>query len=327
MMRINHTSPAVRLTGRWDKRNDKVATATTPGAVIELAFRGNMAVLAFDVETNEQPYPHLWISVDGGGKIEAPLDSFLRVMAPENGQAEHVVQIIYKGGVERHHRWYPPLTGKISFLGADVEEAGVLPPEHRKTIEFVGDSITEGVLTDDYSAYLDGQHNRVYTDDVCATYAWKTAEALNLRPIMMGYGAVGITKSGQGAVPKAEEAYPYCYYDCPITHAPADYIVINHGANDQNASVESYISGYERLLDVIRKRNPTSKCIVLGAFCGVFAEELRTMVENYNQKNDAAVFYIDTVGWIPKEPLHPLRAGHQVIADHLVPILKERYGL
>ena len=76
-----------------------------------------------------------------------------------------------------------------------MENPAELPADERKTIEFVGDSITEGVLIDvdfydkdsDFISSQD-QNNRCYQDDVCATYAWQTAEALNLRPIFMGYG-------------------------------------------------------------------------------------------------------------------------------------------
>lgn len=92
---------------------------------------------------------------------------------------------------------------------------------------------------------------------------------------MMGYGAVGITKSGCGSVPRAEEAYPYCFADMPMTYPnPPAYILINHGANDRGASAEEYITGYRRLLDLIRRTHPQAKLIALSAFCGAFAKEL-----------------------------------------------------
>lgn len=46
-------------------------------------------------------------------------------------------------------------------------------------IEFVGDSITEGVLIDaECTIFTNDQLNRPFEDDVTATYAWLTAEAL-----------------------------------------------------------------------------------------------------------------------------------------------------
>ena len=163
---------------------------------------------------------------------------------------------------------------------------------------------------------------RCYQDDVCATDAWLTAEALDLRPIFMGYGAVGATRKGQGRVPAAPESYLYNFDASPITHAPADYIVINHGANDRGATAEVYTEKYAELLDVIRRRNPNATVIALSAFCGGHHEALGRMIEEYNRKNGCNVHFIDSFGWIPAEPLHPLRDGHRTVSRHLVEELK-----
>ena len=201
-MNISYTHESIRLTGRWDTHDPHCATATATGSYIEFAFAGTMALARFDVMTNATPRLHLWVQLDGGAMIETPIDSYLRVVAPEDGV--HVCRIIYKGGTEHDRRWFAPLTGKVSFIGVQVEAPATLPADERPIIEFVGDSITEGVLIDmDYPlpgdpiSYID-QNNRVWQDDVCATYAWLTAEAMTMRPIMMGYGAVGATYHRQG---------------------------------------------------------------------------------------------------------------------------------
>ncbi len=327
MINLPYSHESVRLTGRWDRGAD-CATATATGSYVEFAFRGRLALARFDVLTNASPRIHVWIQLDGGDMIEAPIDSHLRVCAKEAG--EHVCRIIYKGGTEVDRRWYAPLTGKISFRGVQVEEAGVLPADNRKTIEFVGDSITEGVLIDaDFNSagdpmptYMD-MMQRCYLDDVCATYAWLTAEALDLRPIFMGYGAVGVAKSGCGAVPEAAKAYPFNFDGSPISHKSADYIMINHGANDAGKTPEVYIEKYYELLDVIRSMNPNSEIIALSAFCGAHRYELRDAIAAYNEKNGCNVHFINGGEWIPKDPLHPLRDGHITVASHLVPLLRE----
>ena len=320
-MFIPYTDASVRLTGRWGVWNN-TACATAAGATIEAAFRGRMARLQFNLEFNEHPYPHVWISVDGGARVEAPLSPYLRVAAPDDG--EHVVTVIYKGSVEMHHRWYQPLIGKIAFCGLEADAPAGLPADERPVIEFVGDSITEGVLIDaECNVHANGWLNRPYMDDVTATYAWLTAEALGLRPLMMGYGAVGITRSGCGSVPKAEAAYPYCFADMPMTYpTPPGYVLINHGANDRGASAEDYIAGYRRLLDLIRRTHPQARLIALSAFCGAFAKDPGAMVAAYNRENGCDVLFIDSTGWVPVEPLHPLRDGHREIAGHLTGILR-----
>jgi lysophospholipase L1-like esterase len=325
---VSYTHESVRLTGRWDTSTPYCATATATGSYVEFAFEGRMALAKFDVVSNADPKLHLWVQLDGGDMIETPVDSYLRVIAKEEG--EHICRIIYKGGTELDRRWYHPLTAKVSFIGVQTEQPIPIPADTRKTIEFVGDSITEGVLIDadfhsgdeSLSTYIDSVM-RCYQDDVCATYAWLTAEALDLRPIFMGYGAVGVTRAGCGNVPEASKSYPYNFENSPINHKNADYIVINHGANDRPKGVELYLQKYEELLDVIRAHNPASQIIALSAFCGAFHAELGEMIARYNQKHGCDVRFIDSNGWIPVEPLHPLRDGHRTVAEHLVSRLKE----
>ena len=326
-MNIPYTHESIRLTGRWDTSDPRVATATATGSYIEFAFEGKMALARFDVLTNATPRLHLWISLDGGDLFEAPIDSYLRIIAKNDGK--HLCRIIYKGGSEQENRWYAPLTAKVSFLGVQTEKPSPIPADKRKIIEFVGDSITEGVLIDvDFFAEKNeispnDQHNRCYQDDVCATYAWLTAEALKLRPVFMGYGAVGVTRAGCGRVPAAPEAYPYNFDHSPITREKPDYILINHGANDASKPVELYLEKYAELLDVIRAMNPQATLISLAAFCGAHHEALGNMIAEYNQKNNCHVHFIDSFGWIPLKPLHPLRDGHITVSQHLIPILKE----
>ncbi len=327
MKHIPYTHESIRLTGRWGC-TERAAIATAPGSYIEFAFRGRMAVAEFDTLQNAEPRLHLWIQIDGGDKIETPVDSFLRIIAREDG--DHVCRIIFKSATEMDRRWYHPLTGKVTFLGIQVEETAILPADDRRTVEFVGDSITEGVLVDaDFNPetfpliHDMDMTARCYQDDSTATYAWLTAEALDLRPIIMGYGAVGVTKSGCGSVPAATDSYLYNYEGSPITHESADCIVINHGANDQGAPVEQYLACYTRLLDVVRERNPKSVIAVLSAFCGAHHEALGKMVAEYNKTHGSKVHFIDSTGWVPLQPLHPLRAGHKVISEHLIVELKK----
>jgi len=311
---------SVRMTGRWNI-TENAATATAPGSMIEIAFSGKNIVLHFDVTTNIHPYPHLWIVVDDQVKVETAVDHVLRIETMTDGK--HIVKVIFKGAVEIQHRWYAPLIGKVTFTGYDADESTELPDDNKKIIEFIGDSITEGVLVDafyEYEAY--NQNNRPRQDDATATYAYLTAMALNMRPVIIGYGAVGTTKSGQGSVPKASESYPYNYAGSPAKPSGASVIVINHGANDRGASAERYIAGYRDLLEEVIKLNPDTPIVVLSAFYNVHVPQLKVFVAEYNKEHMADIKFIDSSGWIPKEPLHPLRDGHRIVSEHLVEELK-----
>lgn len=319
-MLLNNKSNSVRLTGRWAHFDDGISETTAVGSTIECAFCGKTAVLRFDASYSHHPFPHLYIIVDNGAKIETSLLEYLRIETENDG--EHLLKIIFKSAVEDQPRWYRPLDSKVRFIGVEVEKEGTLPKDTRKTIEFIGDSITEGVLIDAENRPLAGidTFNRPYQDDSTATYAYLTAEKLNLKPIIMGYGSVGITKDGCGAVPKAINSYPYCFNNIPLEPSCADITVINHGANDR-ANPEGYIEGYYEFLKLVRLRNPNTKIVALGAFCGFAADELAILVEKFNKNENDNVVYINTTGWIPKEPLHPLRDGHIKVSEKLAPEL------
>lgn len=338
-MFIHWYDPSVRLTGRWTRLvkeggdphqfvqpTARFTTTTAPGSYFELAFEGDSALLHFDLGYLGQPFPHLWLSLDGGAAFEAPVDRYLRVLAPDEGV--HVLRVTYKGGMEMLPRWYAPLMGAVSFKGAEVKAAALLPEDNRPLIEFVGDSITEGVLTDaDYDSEpanpVNDQFNRPYQDDNSATYAALTARRLNLRAMFQAYGAVGLTRSGCGSVPRAGLIYPYVYNDVPYTGEKPDIVVINHGTNDFASPAEEFIARYLELLDLIRERSPEAIIVCLSPFCGVFDAEIREMVEEYRAARDQRVYFVSGAGWLPREPLHPLREGHRMIADRFTPLLRE----
>ena len=139
---IGCSDPSIRLVGRWYRIGEK-AVASAPGSHFYFAFQGRHATMHFATNLMLAPYPHLWICVDGGPMVETQLDQKLSVHTKEEGN--HVVEVIFKSAIEMAHRWYQPLAGKVEFLGYEADKPGKLPPMDKKTIEFVGDSITEGV--------------------------------------------------------------------------------------------------------------------------------------------------------------------------------------
>lgn len=320
-MFFKYDNACVRYTGRFAEYGGAM-TATAPGSEIAIAFSGDNIILSFDTENYKDLVPHIYLQLDGGDLFESAIASFLRVSA-DNG--EHILRIIYKSAVEAQSRFYHPLVGKIAFKGFYADNTAALPTDSRKTIEFVGDSITEGVLID-VELFEDAgpQETRPFVDDVTATYAYLTAKHFGLKNLHMGYGAVGVTCGGQGMVPKAADAYPYCFEGAPVAYPHPDYIVINHGANDRRATPEQYITEYRALLELIRNTHKNSVIIVLSAFCGAFPTELCNLVKNFNAEHDDNIHFIDASEWGKGHPLHPLRNGHKEIAEKLI---KELEGI
>ena len=341
-MFISYSSDSVRYTGRWAKKDmfnvtpipgtskTESAVTTAPGAYFEVAFNGDWCDLRFDVMNCPEPLPHLYIQVDGGAKVDVRVAHYIRVETPTAGN--HVVTVYFKCSMESLQRWHEPLGAKVDFLGYDADAAGVLPEDNRKIIQFLGDSITEGTWADDertaFGAH-NSPHNRnnlfntQYQNDSTATYAYHTAKLLGMRPYITGYGCLGLIRHGNGGLPAAAGVYPFYIDGYPIEHDIADVIVINYGANDFMATAEEYTAAYEEFLGIVREYNPKAKIVVMSAFLGHYPEELSAAITRYNKEHNEDILFIDTAGWIPKEPLHPTREGHKTVANKLAEILKK----
>lgn len=322
-MFFESTNENIRYTGRFGLPNgwgtNNCMTAAAPGAYFEFAFRGRIAELQLFTEFSYESYGHVYIQVDGGARVESSIQKYIRIDAVTHG--EHTVKVIYKSTVEQMNRWFVPLNSALSLVGIEADELLPLAPDNRRTIEIIGDSITEGVLVSTQKISLQDQMNRPWQDDATSTYGWLLAEALDLRPYTMGYGATGLTHGGCGCVPKASEQYPYNFSGCPTTFPSCDYILINHGANDRapgNKPNDRYYTEYTAFLELVREKNPDSKIVLLSPFCGAMDETLPEFVKNYNKDHGDCVYYISSHGWVPLDPLHPLREGHAVIASNLI---------
>lgn len=317
---IGCSDSSIRLVGRWFRIGEK-AVSTAPGSHFYVAFSGRELVLHFLTTWMTNPHPHLWINLDDGANFEVPVDDHLRIQA--NHPGNHVAHVVFKSAVEMAHRWHQPLDGRVEFLGYDGAAPGFLPAFQKKTIEFVGDSITEGVLVDDPTGGGIEWLKRPYQDNATATYAWLTAESLHMEPVIMGYGSVGVTQEGSGCVPKAQDAYPFCFHNAPISYRNPDYIVINHGTNDRGKKQEQFCSGYQKLIEVVADHNPDSRIILLPPFCGAWHDEIENLASEFAHKSGRTIDFISTAGWLTSERIHPDRSGHIHIAKKLTEELKK----
>ena len=311
------SNPSVCLFGRWDRSGQTACTVNT-GSSVTLRYEGERCVLLFDTRKCVAPFPHIWIDIDGYA-VESQVEEYIHLKAPTGA---HTVRVTVKSAVETQHRWYETREAAVYFRGVETEK--LLPPEkdERPILEFVGDSITEGILIEPDREYPGSRHEwkseaRVYQDDVLLDYSTLTAQKLGCRCRVIGFGAVGVTKSGSGNVPKAPVSYPYVYDGVPAKEEEADVVVINHGANDRGASAEEYCEGAVELVKAVRSLNPNAKIVYLTAFCGAYPEQLKGALEKYAAETGDRVTVIDSAGWIPAEPLHPLADGHAAVAEKL----------
>ena len=321
-MYADKCSNAIYFIGRWGFEKD-FAQTVSPGASIEINFEGDYLLLHFNIDFNQQPFPHLWICIDNGVMTEVTVDRFIRINTENLQSSRHTAQIIFKGAVECQARWYSQLTAKISFMGAEADVFFEVNTKNRNQIEFIGDSITEGILIDAERRNSPIEaNNRVYQDDVCASYGWLTDRMLNMGFVNCAFGATGTTRAGSGSVPPADEAYMYNYNGSQITHRQSKYVVINHGTNDAEASAEEYERKYRMLLKSVREYNPKAKIIAMSPFNGTYEHELERVIEKYNTDMNEKIIFVNSSHWIASEPLHPMREGHRAAANELTKVIK-----
>jgi lysophospholipase L1-like esterase len=318
--------------GRWDQRNAATTGAVTvnTGSTIIARFQGSHITLHFTTTQYSHQFPTLWLQVDDGEwKVIQPAED-LRISPAPLPSGSHVVRLVVKGFREWENRWDTPLVGSVVFRGVTPDPGTeLLPPPERpsKVVEFLGDSITEGVLVlntgpretwtrEGWPQFSDGRRS----------WAYQSALLAGVEPRTVGFGRLGLSINANGGVPPALHSFPFVYSGAPIdkTRLP-DAVVINMGTNDgQRVSGEVFGPLYRTYLETIRKTYPAAQILCLRPFNGAHASVIQGVV---HELRDSKIRYVDTTGWIDPEKhttdkVHLNLDGNQLAAEKVAAILK-----
>ncbi|MGN1155706.1 MAG: GDSL-type esterase/lipase family protein [Agathobacter sp.] len=237
----------------------------------------------------------------------------------------------------------------------DVTSCGDIKPTANKEhfIEFIGDSITCGYGVEDEEKE---HHFSTKTENVMKTYAYKTAEALDVDYSMVCYSGHGIisgyTTNGEKVTEQTVPSYysklGYTYttylnqtaYDVEwdFSKRQPDLIVINLGTNDESytgsdaAKREEYIAGYVAFLKQVRELNPNAKILcTLGTLGDGLYVSIQKAVKNY--KSETGDTNIDTFKFDVQSATdgyaadwHPTEKTHTKAAEKLMAKIKELMG-
>jgi lysophospholipase L1-like esterase len=308
----------IRYQGRWGQLGDAMATVNS-GAGAVLRFTGRRVAVTFDRSTVTHP-PQLYVRLDHGDPVLYTVDRDRIDLSARPGV--HTLELTVKDVDERANRWLPPLRSGLLLTGFRLDPgADTLPPpapEDRR-IEFLGDSITQGVRAV-------GPELGVRGSDATKDYAWLTGRALRADFRQVGFGAQGIGRPGGGQVPPAAEAFPVNFAGSPIdpTYVP-QAVVVNQGTNDGIAGMDpmAFQAAYLDFLRQIRTTWPNAWIFAMRPLGGYFAREIAAAAGD-------RVVYVDTTGWLTAtdytDGLHPTHAGHLRVARRLAPIIADRLG-
>ncbi len=187
-------------------------------------------------------------------------------------------------------------------------------------MEFLGDSITEGILV---TAPSPGKSTWPWQSNARDSYAARTAMLLGAEWRQVGFGATGLLKGGHGGAVGALNSLNSFYAGCPRDNWAPDVVVINQGTNDRDIPPAEYLSHYKNYLTLIRQAYPKAKIVALRPFGGYQADSIKQAVDAAKADGDFEVYYIDSTGWYPTGPLHPLSDACAVIATKLAQALRD----
>ncbi|MFH9063199.1 GDSL-type esterase/lipase family protein [Streptomyces coeruleorubidus] len=299
------SDPNIAYVGRWDTSSGTAAVPNWTGAYLQTGFTGTT------VKVRARNAVNFYASIDGGPDVfHAGVRGTVNLTPRPLSPGAHTLRLTYRSGDT-------VFQGLVLDSGARTVAAGA----PTGLVEFVGDSITAGALTD-----------RLALD----SYAWKTGERLGMRHTQIarsGYclvarsGCAGL--SGQFFRTASTGAA-----DWDFSRYRADAVVINLGTNDigHGVSGAAFQSAYTTFLRDVRAKYPAAHLFAVQTLKKRYVTETRAAVSARNSAGDARVHYVDTTGWLTDGVDyedgngHPNEAGHTKFAERLAPVVRARLG-
>ncbi|MFI1509840.1 GDSL-type esterase/lipase family protein [Streptomyces sp. NPDC020597] len=275
------------------------------GAYLQTAFTGTT------VTVKARDAVNLYASIDGGPDVfHAGVHGTVNLTPQPLSDGTHTLRISYR-------------SGDTVFQGLVLDPGArtVAPNTPSQLVEFVGDSITAGALTD-----------RLTLD----SYAWKTGEQLGARHTQIARsdyclvalsGCTGLGTQFFRTASTGSQNWDFSRYR-------ADAVVINLGTNDiaHGVTGASFQSAYTKFLADLRAAYPNAHLFVLQTLKKRYVADTRAAVTARANEGDSRVHYVDTTGWLTDGTDyedgdgHPNEAGHTKFANRLAPVIAARLG-
>ncbi|WP_030614128.1 GDSL-type esterase/lipase family protein [Streptomyces fulvoviolaceus] len=299
------SDPNIVYVGRWDTTSSTAAVPGWTGAYLQTAFTGTT------VKVKARDAVNFYVSIDGGPDVfHAGVRGTVNLTPQPLSAGTHTLRISYRSGDT-------VFQGLVLDSGAST----VNPNTPSGLVEFVGDSITAGALTD-----------RLALD----SYAWKTGEQLGMRHTQIarsGYclvaqsGCTGLSTQFFRTASTGSQSWDFSRYQ-------ANAVVINLGTNDigHGVSGAAFQSAYTSFLSDLRATYPNAHLFAVQTLKKRYVAETKAAVGTRNSAGDAKVHYVDTTGWLTDGTDyedgngHPNEAGHTKFANRLAPVIGAQLG-
>ncbi|WP_328835688.1 GDSL-type esterase/lipase family protein [Streptomyces europaeiscabiei] len=294
------SDPNIAYVGRWDTSSGTTAVANWTGAYVQASFTGTT------VKVKARDAVNFYVSVDGGPDVfHAGVRGTVNLTPQPLVSGTHTLRITYR-------------SGDTAFQGLVLDSGArtVAPGAPAGLIEFVGDSITAGALTD-----------RLALD----SYAWKTGERLGMRHTQIARsGYCRVAQSGcTGLSGQFFKSASTGATNWDFSRYRASAVVINLGTNDigHGVSGAAFQSAYTAFLRDVRAKYPDAVLFAVQTLKKRYVTETRAAVGARNNAGDGKVRYVDTSGWLTDGADyedgngHPNEAGHTRFAGRLASVI------
>jgi hypothetical protein len=322
---VRPNDPRLSYMGHWGHPANAAITVNS-GSELSFRFTGHTLRARFDTSSMTVP-SQIYVSIDRAAPTlyKVDRDDIDLTPVPLSGHV-HIMQLDVKDVDEYENRWILPLQSGVVLTGFDLDGgATVLPSAPRSSLhlEFLGDSITEGVLALCPTLGVD-------CADGTVDYANLTGRAFHANFNQVGFGKQGIIQPGHGNVGTAAQSFGWNYQGSPADpRFRPDAVVINEGTNDSPYSSDDFRPGYLAYLQEIRQADPRAWIFAMRPFGGFHADDIAWAAR---QLHDPKLVYVDTTGWLSVAAgdydgtTHPNIQGHRKAAARLVTVISARTG-
>lgn len=295
------------------------ATTIQGGAELRVLVTGNPGddlTATFDLTGLVAPYPHVAISIDNEPAVRSVLAASIAIPKPTTNQwAKHLITITVAAMSADVNRWnrqsavvFTGITSTATTISAGTVESPDLVGL------FAGDSLGEGFWALGTSAVHGTAPTRTENRQ---GWAYPLARLLGVRPIQITYAGVGLTKSGNGSIPKFLSNWKFLWSGEARTFSTLpDFVVAMPGTNDNAASDATVTAETVAWLDdMIATLTNDAPIIIARPWYGTKAAAIQAGIAACS--DPTRVHWIDTTGWVvtgdSSDNLHPY--GFQNVAS------------
>ena len=272
MTKFPATDPHLILQGRTYQDDKGFIYLTGSASSVSFRFYGSRCHLWVMNGAVENDYNYISMSIDGvhQPRIAIRYDTFTSLNIVPNHQMEFHDVTLYKET--------EPVNGSILISAIEADSLGKFPVPNRKKIEFIGNSITVGMSSDESLVKCDEGPWYDQTN-VYDAYGPRVARALDMDYMVNGFSGIGMYRSTRDEYPVMQEVYESTFFG-PDPSSPRwdfkqftpDYVSICLGTNDFSDGdgvtlrppfdSTKFIAAYVDFLKTVRGHYPAAHIII-----------------------------------------------------------------